>query len=302
MKTKKISPMLPTLLIAMALTAVLRSIAVCRDLDFKYGYFNSDTLISISGWLVFAAIIVLSVITLLEGKRENLLPTYHSPATYLPAALVCTALPFVAKELLVRFTDYTEQATKGQSRLCAVISLLCCVLCVCSVACFFLFTFIKAPFDGKRAVAITVIAFSLIIYAVYLYFTTDLPLNSPNKIVDQTAYVFAAVFFLYEARATLGKAMWRTYAIFGQIAALLCAYSSIPALAVFFIKGKTISNSIYESILTFTLFIFISARLILFTEFESTDDCETVKAIKMKKAQQLGSTTDKVKEIEETAE
>ncbi len=302
MKTRRISLRLPILLLSTVVAVVLRSIAVCRDLDFRYGYFNSHTIISVSGWLVFAAAVILTALAITEGKRENLAPTYHTPSTYVPVAIVCTALPFVSRELFVRFGNYIGQNVKGQSNLLAVITLLCGLLCAGSIACFFLFTFFKAPFENKRAVAVTVISLFLITYATYLYFTTELPLNSPNKIVDQTAYTFAAVFFLYEARATLGKAMWRTYTVFGQTAALLCAYSSIPSLAVYFIKGKVISNSIYESILTFTLFIFIVARLILFTEFESTDDCETVKAIKSKLAQSSENTETDVKENEEAAE
>jgi hypothetical protein len=279
MKSRRFSLRLPILLATVVATVILRSIAVCRDMDFRYGYFNSHTLISISSWIVLGAILLLTVIALFEQKRDKLAPTYHTPATYVPVALVGIALIFVFKELIVRFSNTFDAATAPSSIYRAML-LICAILSLGCVVCFFIFTLTKELVDTRRAVALTVIALFAMIYAVYLYFSTELPLNAPNKIIDQSAYTLCALYFLYEARASLGRAMWRTYTVFGQIAALLCAYSSIPSLAVYFIEGKVISNSIYESVLTFTLFIFISARLILFTEFESTEMCDTVKAIK----------------------
>ena len=302
MKSKRISFRLPFLLLLTIAATVIRSIAIFRDLDYKYGYFNSHTLISVSSWLTVGAILFLTVIAVIDVKQERLTPTYHTPATYVPVCIVCTALAFMVKELFTRFSSYLEiRDTLGAAGPALVFSFIAGLLATASIASFFLFTFYKSPSENKRAVALVVISFFAVLYAAYLYFTTELPLNAPNKIVDQTAYTVCAIFFLYEARASLGRPIWRAYTVFGQAAALLCAYSSIPALAVYFIDGKVISNSIYESILTFALFIFIGARLILFTELESSDDCETVRAIKdiAKEATQDTQVCEEVTEADE---
>ena len=108
-----------------------------------------------------------------------------------------------------------------------------------------------------------------------LYFMTETPINSVNKLTDQMAFLFAAIFFLYETRISLGTDKWRAYVSFGAIAALLCAYSSIPALLTYFIKGEVISASIEESAFVFCLFLFIMARLILTAALpEASDACE----------------------------
>ena len=279
MKSRRFSLRLPILLAAAIATVILRSVALSRDMDYIYGYFNSKTLISVSGWIVFGAGLLLSILALSEQKRENLAPTYHTPATYVPVALVCISLLFLSLELFVKFKGTFDVLNVAQSGVYRAMLLICAILALCAAVCFFIFTFMKAPLDNTRATALTVIAIFAIMYSAYLYFTTELPINAPNKIIDQTAYTFTALYFLYEARASLGKAMWRTYTVFGQIAALLCAFSSIPSLAVYFIDGKIVSNSIYENVLTFTLFIFISSRLILFGEFESTEICEAARAI-----------------------
>lgn len=301
MKSRRFSLRLPILLATVVATVILRSIAVFRDMDFRYGYFNSHTLISISSWIVLGAMLLLTVLALTEQKREKLAPTYHTPATYVPVALVGIALIFIFKELIVRFSN-THDASVAPSSIYTAMLLICAILALGCIACFFVFILTKQLIDTRRAIALTVISLFAIIYAVYLYFSTELPLNAPNKIIDQTAYTLCALYFLYEARVSLGRAMWRTYTVFGQIAALLCAYSSIPSLAVYFIEGIVISNSIYESVLTFTLFIFISARLILFTEFESTETCDTVKAIKSLDEEARAEDEDEAQDEDEVAE
>jgi len=95
------------------------------------------------------------------------------------------------------------------------------------------------------------------------YFRDGEPINSPIKTVDILTYAFTAVFFLYEIRLSLGREKWKAYIIFGFIAATLCAYSSIPTLITYFVTGKVISNSIYETVLTLTICLFIVMKLLL---------------------------------------
>ena len=106
-----------------------------------------------------------------------------------------------------------------------------------------------------------------------------LPINSPNKICDELAIVFVALFLLYDVRITLKREIWHAYRGFGYIAALLAAYSAIPSIAVYFIKGEIISNSIYESFLLLAFFIFIMARLILLDELDCKEYSSYVSAM-----------------------
>ena len=67
-------------------------------------------------------------------------------------------------------------------------------------------------------------------------------------------------------RLSIGRVKWRSYIAFGFIAALLSAYSSIPALIYYFAESVEISVSIYEMMLSLALFIFITSRIILTCE------------------------------------
>ena len=114
-----------------------------------------------------------------------------------------------------------------------------------------------------RAAFCMICTLFLILYAGYLYFDTSLAINADIKLVDQMAYVCAAIFFLYETRISLGREHWPLYTATGFIAALVCAYASIPSAIVYFLDGRLISNSLEEIFVTFFLFAFIFCRTAL---------------------------------------
>ena len=131
----------------------------------------------------------------------------------------------------------------------------------------------------KAAFSLSVVFF-LALYAVLLYFNKDQhPTNSPNRLVDEFAYLSSALFFLFEARIPLGRAKWRAYISFGLISTLLCAYSAIPNLIYYLANGYMLSESIFEIMLTLALGILICSR-VLQTKFLTPDsECDTAKSI-----------------------
>ena len=121
----------------------------------------------------------------------------------------------------------------------------------------------------------------LAFYASYLYFDTTLPINSPNKIVDQMAYILSALFFLYEIRISLGRECWHIYMTLGFLSALFTSYSSIPSLLIYLTKGISPSNNIYETALTLALFIFVISRIILAATLKEDKESEIVAAMRV---------------------
>jgi hypothetical protein len=89
------------------------------------------------------------------------------------------------------------------------------------------------------------------------------------------------LFFLFETRISIGRERWRAYRAFGLVALLLTAYSSFPSLLVYAVDGAVISNSIYETILSFSLSLFIAARLVLTSQLRANEESKTVSLIKM---------------------
>ena len=280
-KAKLFGLYLPIFALITVATVVIRSISLFLEFDFKSGYFTQKTLISVADYLIVASVIFFLTYILTARKDITLIPDFTSPLTYVPTGLAGVAIAFLAVELLGRVAELY----KSSQLLLALIITVTAVLAVFSIVHFLLTALVEDHTSTRRAnFGICTVLF-LSLYVIYLYFSSEilfeshLPINAPNKIVDQMAYLFAAVFFLYETRLSLGREKWRSYIAFGFIGALICAYSSIPSIIIYFANGKVISNSIYESTLSFALFIFILSRLLLTGNLIEDSESSTVSAI-----------------------
>lgn len=243
---------------------VLRSIAILTELDFTSGYFDNKVIISIANGLVMA-MALLSLTYFAVAKHGELVASFGGAVTYVPSGLVAVALIFISAELLS-----TNIIARGGT----VMGFFTALLALVSVAHFLYNALIVKKENSHRAWFSLATIIFLAAYATYLYFDVSLPLNSPNKIVDMMAFLFSALFFLYETRISLGRDSWRAYISFGIIASLITAYSSIPSIITYFVRGEVISNSITETALTFTLFIFITARLLMVSELKDNEKSE----------------------------
>lgn len=283
---------LPIFFGVLLVTVTMRSVALLVNFNFDTNYFDEKILISISDYLVITASLFFFCYIFTTDKSMKLIPNFTSPETYVPTGIVSVALIFMAKSLFDRsgeLKEYIEYlkalATPSAVSLIPTQKILMGLLFVgaifaaLSIVHFILTALVESHSSTKRASFGLCTVVFLALYAAYLYYSTALPLNAPNKIVDEMAFLFSAIFFLYETRLSIGREKWRSYIAFGFIAALVSAYSSIPSLIVYFAKGEVISNRIYENALIFTLFIFITARLILTTKLTEDKKCPTVSSL-----------------------
>ena len=276
-------------LLFLLFTATLRTTACLAFLNYENGYFTDKTLISIADYtLVFAVFFALSYL-FIEARDKNFIFNFSSPLNYVFAGTLGIALLFVSRSCFSLFKSYKQFVDlndanpfveTGVEKLLSYISLTLAILALLSVLHFILASLVVKEKDAKRADfgLITVIFLSL--YATFLYFSNDMPINVPAKIVDQSAYLSASLFFLFETRISIGRERWRAYRAFGFIALLLTAYSAIPSLIVYIASGRVISNTIYESVTTFAISLFIGARLILTAQLRENEESKTVSLIK----------------------
>ena len=250
---------LPIFLALTACAVTLRTIAAIKFLD-AYGYYSEKLLFNLSTSVAIVSVIFFLTYMLFEKKDIRLIPSFSSPASYAPAAAVAVALVLIGVHLFdVGFTVYTRNMTM---RLIAVGT---AILAIASAFYFTVSAFITRRRSMKRADLGIVMLVFICFYIAFLYFDTALPINAPNKIIDQMAYLGASLFFLYETRLSLGREKWRAYISCGFIAAFLLAYSSIPTLILYFVNGRVMSDSIYEAALSFALFFFVLSKLLLIT-------------------------------------
>ncbi len=271
---------LPLFSVITVIAAALRCIATFLYYDSDSFHYSSVALIRSADITVAIAALIMITYMFTAKRDMRLIPNFTTPATYVPTGLVSLTLLFLAKEFLVKGRELRENAAIARSGIIELFIIYAvAILSVISVMHFVLTALDERAHSGERARFGLSTVILLALYSIYLYFDVSMPINAPAKITDQMAYMFAAIFFLYETRLSLGREKWRAYISFGFIAAMLTAYSSIPSIIIYIVNGTEISNSIYESVLTFALFIFITARILLTSDLINDETSKTASSL-----------------------
>ena len=274
MKNKKLIDIYVITLFTAAFSAViLRVFALLRDFDPQTMQFGNSVTMTLANLLVILSIVIFAGYILFKKENPNLIAKVDNAASFIPSGIVSTALIFMGVHLIKNMNGHSLQLLRP-------ISIFAAILAFASAASFFLSIFIEGKSNNlKAAFSISVVIF-LALYACYLYFNREVhPTNSQSKIIDQMAYLFSAVFFLYESRITIGRAKWRPYVAFGLMASLCCIYSSLPSLILYALDGRLVSDSLIESVLTLTLAIFITSKILQTKGLTPDEECETAKSI-----------------------
>ncbi len=293
-KTRLFGSYLPFLMLLLLGAITLRSIALISYFNYDFHYFTVKTLPKIADALIVIATVFFIIYIIGTRKKLSLIPSFSSPANYIPSAALAAALVFTAVGFLKSFVYSSSPITR-------LLSIFLVVLAFLSTAYLFFNTaFVRTISIRRASFGLSIIVF-LAIYLSYLYFDGSTPITSPIKTVDQLVYAFCAVFFLYEIRLSLGREKWKAYILFGFITALLSAYSAIPAIIVYFVNGESVSNSIYESILTFSIFIFTASKILLVDKLTDANESQFITKLKEAAAKREEELNPK-SEITETAE
>ncbi len=277
---------IPLFIVSLA-AAILRSVALLTSFNSVTMHFDDNVAIFMGGIIVALSVVGFLSYLIFGEKEQKLIDRNDNAASYIPAGIVSTALIFMgANNIMMSFSGYSQ-------KMLSTLALVSGVLAILSAVSFFLSVFIERRDNLYKAAFSLCVVFFLAVYAILLYFNKEIhPTNSPNRLIDELAYLSAAIFFLYESRIPLGRAKWRGYVSFGLIATLLCSYSSIPALVLYFVKGQIISESLVESILTLTLAIFICSKVMQTKKLTPDVECETAQSI-------VSLATARAEEIEE---
>lgn len=275
-KLRKIDLYVIPLIFSCLAGIALRTYALLTSFNSVTMHFDEKTAITFGNAIVTLAVIGFASYIFFGEKETDLIAKSSNAASYIPAGIVSTALLFMAaRNIGLGFGGYPEGVLPALSILSAILALL-------SVGSFFLSVFIEKKNDSYKAMFSLSIVLFLALYAAILFFNKQVhPTNSPNKIVDQMAYVSASVFFLYESRIPLGRERWRPYVTFGLIATLLTAYSAVPSLIVYAVNGYLVSDSIIESVLSLAISVFIFSKVLQTRGLTKRAECPEVKSIVM---------------------
>lgn len=288
--SKRLGIYLSVMLVATALATSLRAVACVNYLNYSSGLFSDKTLIIAANTIIIlCAIGMFSYIPV--ATRINLYASFSTGATYVPTGILGVATAFLGIKTISyalrtsRYPFFSAEMFTLKSPV-TLLGILVGILALLSVAHHFFNALITDSKTTLRAYfAIATIAF-LALYSTLIYLDSTLSVNDLSKVLRQMAFIFCAIFFLYEARISLGREMWRMYTAFGLVAASVSAYTAIPAIITYYVKGATVSSSgsrslasIEEYLLLLALFIFILARLCLTTVLKEKKENELIKML-----------------------
>ncbi len=305
---------LPMLLVLLPAAVVLRTIACFNNMNMG-GYFDNKTLITVANVTV-VVIVAISLSYLLIAKKDiKLVYRPQSPLNFIPGAIICAALIFVAIYTIILATPNIKEYFNRQpddrtpSMLVKPMLTLCTGITAALSIPFFA---VSAVWAKAKSVIISNLGLMILVFLCLMvagiYFDKSAALNMPAKVVSLMAYLSAAVFFLYEIRLPLGREKWRAYICFSMICTALCAYSAIPSLIVLISNPDTLprlATSEFEIIMTLSLFIFASLKLALtatLIEDKESAVAQKVREYALERAKILEPEEDEVEEVGEGAD
>ena len=272
--SKRLGIYLAIMIVLTAVATTLRSIACVMHLDFESGFFTDKSLLTVANVIITVTVIGMFSY-LFVAERISLLASFSTGATYVTTGVLGVATAFLGTSVISFVSIAGKYASRPGGAIAAdkympIIGIVCAILAFASIAHHFFNAFITESKAEIRAYfALASISF-LGLYAMLIYLDPTLAIGESTKILRLTAFLVAALFFLYEARISLGREMWRIYTAFGLVASALTAYVSIPAIITYFVRDKLVSSAtgrslvtIEEYMLLLALFIFITARLFI---------------------------------------
>ena len=272
--SKRLGIYLAVMLLCTAVATTLKSIACVMHLEYKSGFFTNTSLVNISDTII--ALTMIGMLSyLFVAERIDLRASFSSGATYVPTGVLGVATAFLGAKLfsyVMQVSDYKpfDKSLAGGDKFTVLLATAVGVLAFLSIAHHFLNAFVTEGKSTLRGYFAAATVMFCACYAILVYLDGTLSISDSSKVLRQTSFLLASLFFLYEARISLGREMWRIYTAFGLTAASVIAYTAIPAIITYYTNDVLISSSslkslasLEEYVILIALFIFIICRLCL---------------------------------------
>ncbi len=260
------------------ITVTMRTVALFVGMDENNFYFTSSALPNIAVFITIAFVVFAVSYAFISDRNIRLAADFENHETYIPSGIVAVALFFMGTVLLGE-SVISFAGGNVASDVSSVLLPITAALAFASAINFFFNALYSKKESQLRGLFCLLCAIYLALYAGYLFFSHKLPLNAPNKALDQLTHLALSVFFLYETRISLGRPIWRFYISFGLIAANLAFFSAVPSLIYYLADGITVSADIAETVLVLTLGIYVTCRLMLTVRLVPDEICEVARAI-----------------------
>lgn len=264
---------LPVLFGSAFVTVLLRTLALFFDRK-DNGYFDRKIFTGIASGILLA-FCAFALLCGIFHRYERVRPAdAHSPFIYLPSAFAALTV------LLFLYRFYPKLEGFKSDKILHGAAVLAIVFGAFAFVYLFLRILIEAPLSSARALIGLGAALFTGLLAICLYFEKSLPLNHPAKLTDQVALLFASLFFLAEARSSLGRDKVALRTAMTMITALFSAYASFPILLYRAIAGECLSVDLSYALVLCGIFALSAGSLLLSGKKASAEQHPYIQALK----------------------
>ncbi len=274
-RTRRSFAVLLTLAFILTVVACALRIVALSRFEPEMGYYAiGDIWATVLHYLLFAAVLIFLVGGLYLRGRMELQPPVRGILFYTTNALLGAALAAFALFYFPLFFDGALTAVTDQF-------FLICTICFALLGVFFCLNNTLSPDEDKDKRLLLGLSLPLMCIAqiLYFYFETGSQINNPNKLLDQFAFGFTALFFLYQLRMLFGKPRYAAECTFGFIAMVFTAAASIPSMIYTLWHGEFLYTNAAHDVLMLAFFLYTAIRMVRILMAESTEGSTLLKLL-----------------------
>lgn len=249
-----------------AVLAVFYTVMVMTSYDknmhyFAYGDIKPTIYVILSIVLCCAALLSAFLLPKDSVMRRERVRVHKTPASF-----VCSALCLFAMLAMAASRIFAEQGPEIINPVVEVanrIRILNILLILFSVlsAIFFLLDILRANAVLRSVFGFAIVGF-FIVYLLCIYYDTEIPINSPMRILDQVSVIATLMWFLLEERNLLRQAKPYLYVALGVISFTFSLSLSVSTLlAAGLDKMNAGTNAIIGSVMLFAFALWSATRV-----------------------------------------
>lgn len=115
-----------------------------------------------------------------------------------------------------------------------------------------------------------------IMQILYEYFETSIPINNPNKLLDQFTLAFVALYMLFELRILFKQPRYAAQSSVGMIAFVFSFTASVPSIIYTFWHGAYLYRNAAHDVLMLGFALYIAVRLVRLLTSDNAEDDSTL--------------------------
>ena len=243
------------IIVAVSITAIvtiLRTLALLLDYDTTLGYFDAHSAFYISANILTGLYLCTAFVFAILSCLGKIIPASETKHTRF------SALALGALTCLFTLVHFVEGFANDSAGVCLMLSVLFATL---GLVYYFMTFLVPSKLEPIRAIgALSLVLFG-VFYALHNYFNPTLPINGDLKNLQILAATSMFMFFLSEAKRSLGKGRGISARFFTLACMLFCTSVAFPEFIAIITSGNAKFSQSTQVLMLFFVGIYAGVQL-----------------------------------------